>query len=366
MEIQDRILFVDDEEMVRGVFTRTLSAYGFQVNAVASCAEARAAVREEEYAVLAVDYGLPGGDGLSLVDDLARQQPSAVCVLVSGQCDLELALKAVNEHAVRHVIAKPWNNEELNSLMRRCVEAYWERCGQRSIEEGMLEATRVMREQKHELASLREKTEEHTAELLLNVVALKGHETREHCLRVRTYVKLLAEAMGMGGSELTSILVGAMLHDIGNLGIPDAVLLKSGPLDGAQWKLVRRHVEVGAELLGTMEGLKEARQLVLEHHERWDGSGYPQGLVGHEISTGARIFAVADTIETLLSHRPWRKAWKFSTVVAEVQRGSGTLFDPAVVEAFNAIEGTEWLRVRSQFPDKLWAASERAEIATFE
>lgn len=355
MDVQEHILFVDDEESVRKVFKRTLETCGFHVDTVSSIAEAQAAILKRDYAVIAVDYGLPGGgNGLSLVDDLARSQPNAICVLVTGQCDLDLALKAVNEHSIRHVICKPWKIDELNSLMRRSVEAYWERCGQRSIEEGMVQATRMMREQKAAFEKLREQTEQDVSELLLNVVTLKGHETREHCLRVQAYACLMAKTMGVDGSELAHISTGALLHDIGNLGIPDSILLKAGPLDHAQWKIVRRHVEVGAELLSAMKGLEGPRQLVLEHHERWDGSGYPQGLSGHEISLGARIFAVADTVETLLSPRPWRKAWPLPEVVAEIHRGFGILFDPEVVAAFDTIDSTRWLKIRSQFPDKVW------------
>ena len=357
VDVQDRILFVDDEESVRRVFARTLEARGFTVDTVGSMEQAHAAVLQQEYAVLAVDYGLPGmGNGLSLVDELARTQPNAVCVLVTGQCDLDLALKAVNEHCIRHVVCKPWNIDELNSLMRRSVEAYWERCGQRSIEEGMVRATQKLREQKALIEAMRAKTEEEVAELLLNVAALKGHETREHCLRVQAYARKLAETFGLEGEALAHIATGALLHDIGNLGIPDSILLKAGPLDSAQWKLVRRHVEVGAELLSAMDGLEGPRQLVMEHHERWDGSGYPKGLVGKEISLGARIFAIADTLETLLSPRPWRQAWPLPEVVAEIHRGSGTLFDPEVVAAFDQVDTTVWIKIRSEFPDKLWSA----------
>ena len=198
--------------------------------------------------------------------------------------------------------------------------------------------------------------------MLLNVAALKGHETREHCLRVQAYTRLMAQKLGIEGQELAHISMGALLHDIGNVGIPDSILLKAGPLDNAQWKLVRRHVEVGAELLGTMAGLEGPRQLVLEHHERWDGSGYPQGLSGHEISIGARIFAIADTLETLLSARPWRKAWPLPEVVAEIHRGSGILFDPEVVAAFDEIDTTVWIKIRSEFPDQLWSAQSGSSL----
>ena len=105
-----------------------------------------------------------------------------------------------------------------------------------------------------------------------------------------------------------------------------------------------------------MDGLEGPRQLVMEHHERWDGSGYPKGLVGKEISLGARIFAIADTLETLLSPRPWRQAWPLPEVVAEIHRGSGILFDPEVVAAFDQVDTTVWIKIRSEFPDKLWSA----------
>jgi putative nucleotidyltransferase with HDIG domain len=215
----------------------------------------------------------------------------------------------------------------------------------------MVDATRNIEEQKSKLERAVSDAETAFAESLLGAMELRGHETRAHCQRVAAYSLLIAEEMDLRGKVLQTIRYGALLHDVGKIAIPDELLVKPGPLSPDEWQIMRTHAEAGARLLAGFESLNGARVIVAQHHERWDGSGYPLGLAGDHINLGARIFAVADTLDAILSERPYRKPVTVETAVIEIARCSGTQFDPRVVEAFKKIDPSIWSQVRAQFPD---------------
>jgi putative nucleotidyltransferase with HDIG domain len=295
---------------------------------------------------------MPKVDGLQLISELRQVQPHATYMLVSGECDLELAMEAVNEHAVAYVITKPWDTNELGSMLKRGIEAYQERKWQSAVQRNIVETSRNLQDQKKRLEEALGRSETLMAEMLLNALDLRDHETRAHCRRVSAYALLLAQELGLRGHALVSIQQGALLHDVGKLGVPDSILLKPGPLTEEEWQVMRQHSELGAKMLDGFESLHGARDIVLQHHERWDGSGYPAGLSGTEICLGARIFSVADTIDAMLSDRPYRKALTFAQVYAEVTKNAGKQFDPDVVEAFKRIERHQWLEVRDTYPEE--------------
>ncbi|MGH2669656.1 MAG: HD-GYP domain-containing protein, partial [bacterium] len=162
------------------------------------------------------------------------------------------------------------------------------------------------------------------------------------------YARRIAREMGLSGQALVDMERGALLHDIGKIGIQDAVLLKPGALVPDEWQQMHRHPEMGYRLLEGIDFLEGAARIVHHHQERFDGSGYPQGLRGDEICLGARILAVADTLDAVTSHRPYRKARSFSAARDEIVRASGTQFDPAVVAAYLRIDDAEWEALRLQ------------------
>jgi len=172
-----------------------------------------------------------------------------------------------------------------------------------------------------------------TLHSLVKALDTRDTETESHSMRVVAYARTIAEAMGLTAAELEAISRGALLHDVGKIGIPDAVLRKPGPLTPAEWAEMRRHPALGFRMLAGIGFLKEANQLVLQHHERYDGKGYPLGLSGNQIDLGARIFAVADTLDAMTSDRPYRRALSWETAYEELERCAGTQFDPEVVEA---------------------------------
>jgi HD-GYP domain-containing protein (c-di-GMP phosphodiesterase class II) len=184
---------------------------------------------------------------------------------------------------------------------------------------------------------------------MVAVLDYRDTETQWHSRRVSRFTRRIAEELGVSDErELRTIEMGSLLHDIGKIGVRDAVLLKPGPLDQEEWVEMREHPRLGWALLQRIEFLREASEIVLQHQERFDGSGYPAGLKGESIVLGARLFAVADTYDAITSDRPYRRAQPHAAAVTEIQRVSGTQLDPRVVRAFCAVPESEWVSIRGE------------------
>jgi len=178
------------------------------------------------------------------------------------------------------------------------------------------------------------------AEALAEALDIREHETGDHSKRVACHTLVLARRFTANTDQLRQIYWGALLHDIGKIGIADAILLKPGALNEGEWLEMRTHPEKGHRIVAQIPGMEEAAEIVLSHEERFDGTGYPRGLKGEQISLGARLFAVIDTLDAMTSDRSYRKALSFDQARAEIVKMSGTQFDPVAVQAFLAEEVT--------------------------
>jgi HD-GYP domain-containing protein (c-di-GMP phosphodiesterase class II) len=176
-----------------------------------------------------------------------------------------------------------------------------------------------------------------TIEALAAALDARDSATEGHCQRVTGCTLIVGEYLGIQGAELTALHYGAALHDIGKIGIPDAILRKPGRLTEEEWALMRQHPELGERIIAGIEFLRSAIPVVLHHHERWDGAGYPAGLAGAAIPLGARIFTVSDAFDAMISNRPYRKGMPYEHALREIHHMSGKQFDPAVVDAFQAV-----------------------------
>lgn len=189
-------------------------------------------------------------------------------------------------------------------------------------------------------ADVIERADAEFAEALAEALDIREHETGAHSKRVACHTLVLARRFTSDGDQLRQIYWGSLLHDVGKIGIPDAILLKQGALDEEEWNVMRTHPEKGYRIISQIPGMKGAAELVYSHEERFDGSGYPRGLRGDQISLGAKLFAVIDTLDAITSDRPYRKAGSFEDARDEIVRMSGTQFDPIAVRAFLAEEKT--------------------------
>jgi putative nucleotidyltransferase with HDIG domain len=192
-----------------------------------------------------------------------------------------------------------------------------------------------------------------TLEALTKALEMRDHETEGHSRRVVQYTLSLAQQIGVPEEQLVTIMRGALLHDIGKIGIPDAILKKQGPLTAEEWMVMRQHPSIGYEMLKGIEFLREATPIILHHHERFDGSGYPEGLRGEAIPLGARIFAIADAYDAITSDRPYRKGRSHEVAMAEIAAVAGSQFDPQVVEALQALPPEELSRIRGRDLDSI-------------
>jgi response regulator RpfG family c-di-GMP phosphodiesterase len=344
-----RVLYVDDEPGLCRAFARLfLDDVNLRVSTVGTPEEAMELLRSESFDVIVSDLRMPGMSGLELLAAARQRAPDMRRLLVSGYADFESALDAINEVGIDRLLMKPWQNEEVRGAIEAAAKlARLQRENARVTEE--------LRRRTLDLESINQRldalVEERTSNLLDGLVSaldLRDSETQWHSRRVGRYARRLARQLGIGGRELDDIERGATLHDIGKIGVRDAVLLKPGPLDEKEWAEMRRHPALGYDILKGIGFLDRARLIPLHHQERFDGTGYPQGLKGEEICVGARVFAVVDTYDAITSDRPYRKCRTYEVARQEIEKFSGTQFDPEVVAIWLRIAQAEWDAIREE------------------
>jgi putative two-component system response regulator len=271
--------------------------------------------------VVVSDYRLPGLSGLEVIAAARRRDASIPCIMVTGSTELDVAIRAMTNGAVGFLV-KPFTAEALRVVVARAMER------------------RRLADEALRLRTVVPMLERFTV-LLADVVEARDIETYAHCQRLIAISDRLAEWLGVPARERQNIRLGACLHDIGKIAVPDAILHKPEALTAWEWDIMRRHPEVGAALLEDIEQWREARIVVRHHHERFDGSGYPDGLASTEIPLSSRIVAVADAVDVMAVGRPYQRPRAPEEVVAEVRAHRGRQFDPDVADAFLAMAGID-------------------------
>lgn len=223
-----------------------------------------------------------------------------------------------------------------------------------SLRRVFVRSTRTINDKNRELALLLQKIEgtyNDSLQALSSALDSRDNETNGHSFRVTSYALRLGEEMGLSREELQALGRGALLHDVGKIGVPDAILRKPDKLTEEEWAIMKQHVHIGYQMLKHIEFLRPSLDVVKYHHERWDGNGYPSGLKEEEIPLMARIFALCDTYDAITSDRPYRKGRGYEEAKEEIVRHKGTQFDPQVVEAFLRIPKEEWMRIQQMSAD---------------
>lgn len=342
-----RVLVVEDEAPVRKMIQLRLAKRGLYCKTVENITEATRQLASGQFDVVLSDLNMPGGTGLDLASWMTREQPGTPLVLVTGANEVRLATRALKS-GVSDYIVKPFDIEELLRSLNAAVE---EKRNVRYAEDRQMRLEKVVAGQTEEinrvLAELNS-THEATLDALGIALESRDHETQGHSRRVANLARSIAQELGIAGQELDMIVYGSYLHDIGKIGIADAVLRKPGPLTAEEQASMRTHVELGHRMVASIPFLRPSAEIVLCHHEAFDGSGYPRCLRDNKIPIGARVFAVADTVDAITSDRPYRKARPFAAAKAEIQRCCGTQFDPLVVRAFLKIPESKLIPILSR------------------
>ncbi len=346
----EKILVVDDEEAIREVISTLLDAQGFRCTTCVNGKVGLETFRKDSYDLVLSDIVMPEMDGLKLLAELRMADPDVPAIMVTAMHDISIALEAIRAGAYDYIL-KPFEKDQLYLSVRRALEhrrlVMENRTYQSDLEQLVAERTRQLSIALQDL----EQSYDYTLEALGGALDAKDAETEGHCQRVTAFTITIAKAMGVDNSLLRQIARGAFLHDIGKMGVPDQILRKPGPLTAEEREIMRRHCDIGYAVLERIPFLKEAAEIVLAHQEFYDGTGYPRGLKGEQIPLGARIFAVADTLDAMISDRPYRKALPISAARDEIRRFSGTQFDPQVVKIFLAQPEQLWRELHTKSGD---------------
>jgi putative nucleotidyltransferase with HDIG domain len=342
-----RILVVDDEAHVRTMMGATLERQGYDVQLAASGREAMEILERNAFDLVLTDIVMQDGNGIALLERMHVRQPNLPVVMVTAIHDISVAIDAMRRGAYDYLL-KPFEREHLLSTVQRALEhrqALQESLNyQQNLEQVVRARTEMLRQAMEDL----EHSYDVTLEALGDALDLKDSETEGHSKRVTAYTIALARAMGINPAEIKVIARGAFLHDIGKMAIPDEILRKPDSLATEEEQLMQEHCSRGYNMLRKIPFLRGAAEIVFSHQEHFDGSGYPRGIGGDEIPIGARIFAIADTLDAITSDRPYRRARSFDVAREEILRCSGTQFDPRVVEVFLKIPNELWHELRSE------------------
>ncbi|MSV29680.1 MAG: response regulator [Bryobacterales bacterium] len=344
---QPRILVVDDEEPFRRLLCECLDGREFQVAAAPDGPTALKAIAEDPFDLVICDVNMPGMSGLDLLVEIGKGFPDAGAIMLTGCDDAGMAVTAMRAGALDYII-KPAQPAEILDRVRHAL-ARRNRTREKALHLFLLEETVSQRtvDLTRTLSSLNDASQA-TLGALVAALDARERETHAHSHRVSDYTVHLAELLGIEDEDLAVVQRGAMLHDIGKIGISDSILLKPGELTEEEWAEMKRHPRIGAWILEGVASLRPASSIVLAHHERFDGGGYPRNLAGGKIPPGARIFAVADSFDAMTSDRPYRKGANYNQARAEIVRNSGSQFDPAVVECFLSVDPAVWDGIRDR------------------
>ena len=328
-----RILIVDDEQILRDLLKNYLGKFGYYCITAPDVQRALIALNSDQFDLVLTDIRMPNYDGTYLLKEIQKTRPDVAVIMMTAVDDTQHAVECLKMGAYDYIL-KPFDMEALRISIERALERRsflrerfeYRRQLERKVHERTIELVRAFDEV--------EKTYQQTLEAMVSALDMRESSTAGHSKRAVEYSRILALEMGIRGNQLVDITRGALLHDVGKIGISDSILLKPGKLTEEEWEIMRKHPLLGYRILKDIRFLRGALDVVLYHHERFDGSGYPFGLKGEDIPIGARIFSVVDAFDAMTSDRVYRPAVDFEAARQELEKQAGSQFDPHIVDAF--------------------------------
>jgi putative nucleotidyltransferase with HDIG domain len=342
-----RVLVVDDDDDVRSVVADLVARSGHSVQQASDVAEALAILARSPFELVLSDVVMPARSGLDLLREVRGRYPDTAVLLMSGMAEVETVVEAMRTGASDYV-QKPVKHIELLLALDRALERRRLELENRGYRHNLEARVKEATAQLAAALEAKERAWEAALQALVDALDAREQETERHSQRVMRFTEMLAKEYGVVDTDLPDISRGALLHDIGKIGIPDGILLKPAGLSEVEWVVMKQHAEIGYQILRGIDYLKPAAEIVRTHQERWDGGGYPQGLKAEQIPLGARLFAIVDAFDAIVSDRPYRKGRSVDIAREEIRRCAGTQFDPTCVEAFLKISVEEWAKARAE------------------
>jgi putative nucleotidyltransferase with HDIG domain len=368
MQHDHTVLFVDDEVNILKALQRLLRGENMNVLCASRGQEALEMIERTPAQVVVSDQRMPEMPGVEFLSAVRERHPDVVRMMLTGYTEMKVAVEAINRGEIYRLITKPWNDDELRATIRQAFD-------HSDLKREIKRLNQVTREQNFKLQDMnrnleqkvRERTKQvadkhqelrtayvQTIRALAEAVDAKDAYTRGHSERVGVYASKIARQMGFPKEMIERVYIAGLLHDVGKIGVRDAVITKPDRLTAEEYEEIKQHPEIGARILEPVDFLSEIVPCVRHHHEWYDGSdsGYPDRLLGDRIPLPSRIILVADTVEAMTSDRPYRKALNLDVVVTELNKYSGSQFDPTCVEAFLTLlerQGDSFIRKDLKF-----------------
>ncbi len=327
MNSQVTILIVDDEEAIRRLLRYKLSAEGYQCHEAGNAEQALQQLRSRAVDLMILDVKMPGKSGIEVLPEIRSSYPDTAVIMATVITDASLAVQCMKQGAYDY-FAKPFNLDEVSLGVGRALER--------------IRLERENRDYQHNLEQKVEEQARHIRQSFFNAItalvyALEAKDpyTSGHSQRVTTMSLEMARRMALSGEDVENIRLAGLIHDIGKIGVREAVLGKKNTLTEPEFEHIRYHCQLGEHILMPIMGdYREILRIVRHHHERFDGTGYPDGLAGNDIPLGARILAIADSYDAMTSERPYRQSLSPGVALAEIERCAGTQFDPGLAALF--------------------------------
>jgi putative nucleotidyltransferase with HDIG domain len=341
-----RILIVDDEVEITEILADLLSEE-YDCLRAASAEEALARLQEGEFQLVISDITMTGMSGLEMIPHVKQLSPDTVVVMISGMQTVESAIGALRLGAFDYLM-KPFDLRQVEAVVKRALEHHDLVVAKQRYENHLEELVEQRTVELDKALNSLEGAYRSTLKALTAALETRDSETHGHSERVVTYSLRLGREYGLNSQEMKALEFGSLLHDIGKIGVPDSILRKPGKLTEEEWVRMREHPMHGQQILRGIEFLQGASRVVAQHHEKWDGTGYPLGLRHEEIDICARIFAVADAFDAITSDRVYRAGKSYEAASQELDDWAGRQFDPKVVEAFHRVPKEDWEELHRQ------------------
>jgi len=345
-DVLPHILIVDDEPEITAILSDLF--YGkYDCTTAGSAEEALGRLAETNFELVVSDITMPGMSGLDMIPHVKSNSPNTVVVMISGMQTVESAIEALRLGAFDYVM-KPFDLRQVEAVVTRALEHQDLIVAKQRYEDHLEELVEQRTAELDQALNSLEDAYRSTLKALTAALETRDLETHGHSERVVSYSMRLGREYGLDNERLKSLEFGSLLHDIGKIGVPDLILRKPAKLTSEEWVLMREHPVHGQQILRGIKFLEGAARVVAQHHEKWDGSGYPLGLSADDIDICARIFSVADAFDAITSDRVYRKGKPYEAAAQELDEWAGKQFDPKVVEAFHRVPQEDWQELHDQ------------------
>jgi len=342
--VRPTILIVDDELEITSILSDLFSGQ-FECATAGSAEEALVRLADASFDLVVSDITMPGMSGLDMIPHIKSNSPDTVVVMISGMQTVESAIEALRVGAFDYVM-KPFDLRQVEAVVSRAFEHHELIVAKQRYENHLEELVEQRTAELDQALLSLEDAYRTTLRALTAALETRDQETHGHSERVVTYS--LGREYGLDAERFKALEFGSLLHDIGKIGVPDAILRKPAKLTDEEWVFMREHPLHGQQILRGIVFLEGAARVVAQHHEKWDGSGYPVGLSGEEIDICARIFSVADAFDAITSDRVYRKGKPYQSAAKELDEWAGKQFDPKVVEAFHRVPEEDWAELHAR------------------